>query len=152
LKKLAICVLLFLSASVLASAQVCASKVEGLLEQTGYTIKVLAPCRSWMATDATSIPKGDGLSGVMLIGESGDAVVIGTVLRTKARLNLSTDLAIKLLQFNHDLDWVKVGIDHDGDLFVRQELHEANLTELDVQNAFKTVAAAGEKVYAALDK
>jgi hypothetical protein len=152
LKKLAIGFLLTLSLSVPAWSQECASKVQGLLDRSGHQVKVLAPCRSWMATDIQSVPRGDGLSGVMLFAEQGDVVVVGTVLRTKAKLNLSADLLLKLMQFNNDLDFVKVGIDHDGDLFVREELRTASFTAEDFKDSITRVVAASNKVYAVLDK
>jgi len=105
-----------------------------------------------MATDIQSVPRGDGLSGVMLFAEQGDVVVVGTVLRTKAKLNLSADLLLKLMQFNNDLDFVKVGIDHDGDLFVREELRTASFTAEDFKDSITRVVAASNKVYAVLDK
>lgn len=146
MRKLAICILVCAACTV-AWGQDCTSKLRGIVEESGHVSKMISPCKAWMLTEVQSVPRGDGLTGVLLVGSAGDVVVVGIVIRTKANLKLSPDLAVKLLRLNHELDWVKVGIDHDGDLFVRQELHEESLTKDEFNASVMTVSTAGHKVY-----
>ncbi len=150
--KLAQFLLFALAFALPAFSQDCTSKVQAALDHSDIRVQTLAPCRVWKVTEFQSIPRGDGLTGVLLIGVKDDVVVVGTVLRTKARLHLTSDLQLKLLQFNNELDWVKVGIDHDGDLFLRQELRLSALTPDELKTSIATVADASVQVYAALDQ
>ncbi|ABF39259.1 hypothetical protein Acid345_0254 [Candidatus Koribacter versatilis Ellin345] len=152
MKRLTLGVLLLLFLSVWGRSQECTSKVQGFLDHSGYAIKVLTPCQSWMATDVLSVPKGDGLSGVMLFAEGDDFVIVGTVIRTKAKLNLSSDLLDKLMHFNDDLTFVKVGIDRKGDLFIREELRADTVTAEQFKDSVKRIIAGSNKVYATLSE
>ncbi len=50
-------------------------------------------------------------------------------------------------QVNNDVDFVKVGIDSDGDLFVRSELRMASLTDDELKDTVNRVVQATSKVY-----
>jgi hypothetical protein len=154
MKKLACALLLFLAFSVPVLSQECTSKVQEFVKKTGYKITAAKACEAWVATDALTIPKGDGLSGLLLIANESKTklVGIGTVVRSKAKLKLSADLLLKLMQLNDELDYVKVGIDHDGDLFVRAELHMASLTAEDFSATVKSVVDASTRIYALVEK
>ncbi|MBZ5522564.1 MAG: YbjN domain-containing protein [Acidobacteriia bacterium] len=152
MKKLAIGLLLSLALCAAAQSQECTSKLQGFVNNTGYKIKVAKACQVWVATDALTIPQGDGLAGLLLIGQEGEMGVVGTVVQTKAQLNLSADLLMKLMQMNNELDFVKVGIDNDGDLFVRSELRMASLTAEDFKASVKNVVDASSKIYSLLKK
>lgn len=74
------------------------------------------------------------------------------MVQPKAKLNLSADLLLKLMQLNDDLEFVKVGIDHDGDLFVRAELRVGSMTAEDFSASVKKVVEASTQIYAMLKK
>ncbi|HJX84833.1 MAG TPA: YbjN domain-containing protein [Candidatus Angelobacter sp.] len=154
MKNLTNVLLLFLVFSAPALSQECISKVQGFVDKTGYTITLVKPCKAWVAADALAIPKGDGLSGLLLIAQEDESglVGIGTVVQSKAKLNLSADLLLKLMRLNDELDFVKVGIDRDGDLFVRTELRMASLTAEDFSATVKSVVQASTRVYALVKK
>jgi hypothetical protein len=152
MKKVAIGLVLFLAFSAPAVSQECTSKLKGFVNKTGYKLTEARPCQVWVATDALSIPRGEGVTGVLLIGQSGDVVVIGTVVQPKANLELSADVLLKLMQLNNELEFVKVGIDSDGDLFVRAELRAGSMTAEDFSASVKKVVEASTQVYAALKK
>jgi acetaldehyde dehydrogenase (acetylating) len=69
------------------------------------------------------------------------------VVQAKANLDLSADLLLKLMKLNNELEFVKVGIDNDGDLFVRAELRMASLTAEDFSSAAKGVVEASTQTY-----
>jgi len=152
MKKAAIGLLLFLAFSARAVSQECTSKLQGFVNKTGYKFKVAKPCQVWVATDALTIPQGEGVTGVLLIGQAGDVVVIGTVVQPKAKLELSADVLLKLMQLNNELEFVKVGIDNDGDLFLRAELRAGSMTAEDFSASVKKVVEASTQVYATLKK
>ena len=58
---------------------------------------------------------------VILSTDSKDLVVIFVIVAQKAQMDLSPEFMQKLLHSNHDFDYVKVGFDNDGDLFVRAD-------------------------------
>ena len=147
MKKLALASLLLLALSTQAMSEECTSKLQEFVNSTGYTIKVAKPCTVWMATDALSIPRGEGVTGLLLIAQEGDIGIVGAVVQPKANLNLSADLLLKMLQLNNDVDFVKVGIDSDGDLFVRSELRMASLTDDELKDTVNRVVQATSKVY-----
>jgi hypothetical protein len=45
------------------------------------------------------------------------------------------------------MDYLKVGLDHDGDLFVRTEFHLATITTAEFNEMVQQVVAASTKVY-----
>jgi hypothetical protein len=150
--RLVIGFLVFLALLIPARAQECSSKVQELLSHSDIKTRTMAPCRAWAVTEFESIPRGDGLTGLLLIGSKDDVVVVGVVVRRKDRLHLTPELQLKLLQFDNELDYVKVGIDHDGDLFVRQDLRLSTITAEQLKNAVTAVADASVTVYAELEK
>jgi hypothetical protein len=152
MKKTAIGLLLFLALSASALSQECTSKLQGFVNKTGYKIKVAKACAVWTATDALTIPRGEGATGLLLIAQEGEMAIVGVVVQSKANLNLSADLLLQLMKMNNELEFVKVGIDNDGDLFVRTELHMPSLTEDDFKVAVKNVVEGSGQVFAMLKK
>ena len=150
MKKLAIGVLLSLAFSSAVLAQEC--KLQEWVNKTGYKIIVAKPCQVWVATDALTIPRGEGVTGVLLIAQQGEMGVVGAVVQSKAKLNLTADLLVKLMQLNNELEYAKVGIDSDGDLFVRAELHTASLTADEFSETVKKVVEASTRIYGMLEK
>jgi hypothetical protein len=152
MKKVAIGLLLLLTFSAPAVSQECTSKLQEFVNKTGYKLTEAKPCQVWAATDALTIPRGEGVLGLLLIGQEGDVVMIGTVVQPKAKLDLSADVLLKLMQLNNELEFVKVGIDHDGDLFVRAELRVGSMTAEDFSASVKKVVEASTQIYAMLKK
>jgi hypothetical protein len=147
MKKRTICLLFSLAFSNAALSEECTSKLQGLMNKTGYKVIVAKPCQVWVATDALTIPRGEGVTGVLLVAQQGEMVMLGTVVQPKAKLNLSAALLLKLMQLNNDLEYVKVGIDDDGDLFVRAELHMASMSADDFNAAVKRVVEGSTKTF-----
>jgi len=130
----------------------CTSKLQGFVSRSGYKVREAKPCKVWLASDALAIPKEGGMQGMLLIAQEGSMGMLGAVVQVKARLDLSSDLLKRLLQLNNELEYAKVGIDHDGDLFVRTELRMDTLTEADFKATVKNLNEAASKVWAALNK
>src|SRR5262245_4630847 len=95
-------------------------KIDQLLKQSGYKYNKAAE-GAWLVE-----PKGKTYRA--LIGSADDVIVIGVVLLKKEEMPVSQDFLLKLLKLNHDFDYVKIGLDGDGDLFSRTEHNIKGLT------------------------
>jgi hypothetical protein len=146
MKKLAVGLLLSLVFSGRALSQECSSRLQGFVNKTGYKLIVAKPCKVWVATDALTIPRGEGVTGLLLLAQEGEMGVVGAVVQSKAKLHLTADLLQKLMKMNNSLDYVKVGIDDDGDLFVRSELHMESVTGDEFSAVVKKVVEASTKI------
>ena len=147
MKNLALGILLALAFTNAALAQECTSRLQGFVTATGYAVKMAKPCQVWVATNALTIPRGEGVAGLLLIAQQGEMAIVGVPVQTKAKLHLTADQLRKLLQLNNDVDYVKVGIDHDGDLFVRSEVHVESITAEEFSATVQKVVAASSKAY-----
>lgn len=144
-------VLMLLFACGSASAQQkCPNKLQEYINGSGHQVIEATPCKIWFMPGLFEIPKGEGLQGLLLIGQEDDLVVLGTVVQTKAKDTLSREMLVKLLQLNNDVDYAKTGIDKDGDLFVRTEMRISALTAEDFKNAIRYVVNAGNRAYGLL--
>jgi Putative bacterial sensory transduction regulator len=151
MKKMMFLLLLFFATSAQAQ-EACTSKIQEFVDKSGFKFTVAQPCKVWIISDALTIPRGEGLQGLLLIAQEDELGIIGTVVQPKAKLNLSSDLLLKLMRLNNDLDFVKTGIDADGDLFVRAEVHMSSLTAEDFNATVKSVITASTQVASALEK
>jgi len=78
---------------------------------------------------------------VIISTDSKDLVVIFVIVAQKAQMNLSPEFMQALLRANHDFDYVKVGFDNDGDLFVRAD-STCRLLDVDELKALTTQVAS----------
>ena len=103
----------------------CSSQasIEQWLRAGGYAFKTIG-CQVWLVQNAIS----DMPTAQILIGVEGNDFVAGAVVRKKASLDLSQPTLLRLMQLSDDLEYVKLGIDKDGDLFLRAEVHRGDLT------------------------
>lgn len=145
MKRLVACLALVMALGTVAQAQ-CNSATAEFVNASGYKFKSDPECKYFVMFDALTIPH-DGLQGSVLIGEQEGIVVVGAVIRLKAHLDLSSATLAKLLHLNHELDFLKVGIDHDGDLFLRAELHKKSLDSAALKEALDLVKNGSQKVY-----
>lgn len=152
MKKRTLGVLLSLAFSLPALSQEpqCRSRMQELVAQSGYTIRLIQPCKAWSATNSLGIPRALGTKDQLLFAEEGELGLVGVQVQSKAQLNLTSALMLKLLKLNSVMDYVKVGIDHDGDLFVRAEFHLPTISPAEFNDTVKQVVAASTKVYNAL--
>jgi hypothetical protein len=127
----------------------CPTKINDYVNASGYKFSVAKPCSMWLISDAVKIPR-DGAQGVLLVAEEGEMLIVGTVVQLKAKLDVSAPALLKLMRLNHELDYVKIGIDNDDDLFVRLELHARKVDAADFKAAIATVITAAGKIYTAI--
>jgi hypothetical protein len=79
-----------------------------------------------------------------------DIAVLFVILAKKSGFKAAPDLMQKLLKMNADLDRVKIGIDGEGDAFVRVDLSIRRLDLQELKTNIEQVAAAADVVYGAI--
>ncbi|HYL20740.1 MAG TPA: YbjN domain-containing protein [Gemmatimonadales bacterium] len=82
-----------------------------------------------------------------IIAPGGDLLVTFVIMAKNAQLNVTPEFMNTLLHLNHELDYVKVGLDNDGDLFVRCDLALRILDEQEFKHAIGQLAASADQAY-----
>jgi hypothetical protein len=95
----------------------CQDKMVRLLTASAYTFKTHNSNVWSIVFDKDSLKDFK----VIISTDNKDLVVMFVIIAKKAQLNLTPEFMQALLRSNHDLDYVKVGTDNDGDLFVRAD-------------------------------
>ena len=94
---------------------------------------------------------GATLGDFKVIGANeGDLLVVFVTVARKDHIEMDMDLAAKMLALNNDLDQVKIGIDNDGDAFVRTDISIRMLDKQGFKETVEQVAAAAEETFAAI--
>jgi hypothetical protein len=121
-----------------------AARVGHLLEVSGYNFKQSPKSDKVWVVDF----KGKSLASFKVVLATQDDLLVTFVTVTeKKRLPTSSEFLAKLLKFNHSLDRVKIGIDDDGDLFVRTDVTIRVLDNQEFKLNIEQVAAAADEVY-----
>lgn len=120
-----------------------AAKVVQLLGGTGYTYVQRTPTVWYIDMNRSS------LKDFRLILASNDRllVIFVTVLK-KNQMRMTPEFMLSELQNNNKLDYVKIGIDKDGDLFVRTDCTPRVMDTQELKTQIEQVAAASNEVYA----
>jgi len=138
-------VLLWLSVASAAFAQSTAAKLETLVKASGYTSSKVND-NVWTIDFA-----GKQLPRIKLIlsasGKDKDGLfVIFANPADKSRVPATMNFMQVLLKANHDFDYVKVGIDADGDVFVRADIPDS-ADGAYFKGIVEQVAAATDQLY-----
>ena len=89
-------------------------KIEQMLKATGFTYKTHNPITWSIEFERKTIGKFR-----VIISNSEDIIVTFTTVTQKAKIRKTPQLMEALLSANHEYDYAKIGLDKDGDLFVR---------------------------------
>lgn len=87
---------------------------------------------------------------IVVASVTGDLITLFSVVAEKKDLKPSPEMLQKLLKFNADFDRVKVGIDKDGDVFVRIDLSIRVLDKDEMTVNADQVAAAADDIFKGL--
>ena len=88
-----------------------AVKVERFLAESGFEFKA-------HGTDGWTIQAS---TGTVVIGAEGENVVVEMIIAPKGKFQVSAESMSDMLKLAHGLDFLKVGIDPEDNLFVRSE-------------------------------
>ena len=118
------------------------AKVQRLVAGSGYSNQH-PNSKAWVIP-ATGPAIGDYK---VFVAVSGDIVVIGAVVAQKRQIPLTPAVLVELLKCNHDVDYAKIGLDSDGDAFVRVEIGSRILDAQEFKKIMEQVTAATDAVY-----
>jgi Putative bacterial sensory transduction regulator len=125
-----------------AQGESAAAKVQRLVQTSGYSNRHPKPTAWIIAAKGPAIGNYE-----VFVAVSGDIVVIGAVAAKKSQIPLTPPVLQTLLRSNHDMDFVKVGLDGDGDAFVRIEISSRLLDAQEFKKIMDQVTAATDAVY-----
>jgi len=83
----------------------------------------------------------------VVLSTNEDMLVVFVTVVKKSQMPVTTEFRGTLLSFNHTLDRVKVGLDDDGDLFVRSDSTCRILDSEEFKVQVQQVAASANEVY-----
>jgi hypothetical protein len=125
------------------ATQNSSAKIGQLLTASGYTFKQANDTVWSIDFTGKSLEKFK-----VILATNEDLVVIFAIVAQKRNIPLTTDLMSRMLRFDHDLDCVKVGLDNDGDAFVRTDLRVRVVDGQELKAAVDQIAASANEVYA----
>jgi hypothetical protein len=128
-----------------AATRASAAKVLPLLKESGYTYKTISESVWTMEWSRPSLGKF-----TVLMGVQDDQFVAGVVIAEKARIPITVDLMHKMLTLGNDLDYVRIGLDNDGDAYVRVEVRTRVMDLVEFKSDVEGMADAADKVFAAI--
>jgi len=120
-----------------------ATKVAQLLSRSGYTYTTHNK-----TTWSTELERKNIGKVRVIISVGGDIVVIFAILAKKANIQKTTQFLETLLSANHDYDYAKIGLDKDGDLFVRIDTPARVIDGQDLKSVIQQVANSSDELYA----
>ena len=127
--------------SQLGSAQ--AMSMDDMLKQTGYAYKTHNPTTWSIDLNRKNLGK------VRVILSSGsDILVTFVIVAKKAQIDKTPAMMDQLLTANHDYDYTKIGLDKDGDMFVRVDMPLRTIDAAELKSIIDQVANASDEVYA----
>jgi len=83
----------------------------------------------------------------VIISTGSEIVVTFAILAKKANINKTPRMIETLLTANHEYDYTKVGLDKDGDLFVRIDTRSRLIDSRELKDVIDQVANASEEVF-----
>jgi Putative bacterial sensory transduction regulator len=116
--------------------------MDAMLKQTGYAYNTHNPT-TW-SVDLTR--KNFGKMRVILSTGS-DILVTFVILAKKAKIQKTPQMMDALLTANHDYDYTKIGLDKDGDMFVRIDMPLRTIDATELKSIIDQVANASDEVY-----
>ncbi len=121
------------------------AKIASLLETLGYTY-------SKVSNNVWSVPfEGKVLKDFdLIVTAHEDLLVLFVLVTKKGDMRVTPELMQKMLRLNADLDRVKVGIDKDGDAFVRVDMSTRVLDSREFKANVDQVGAAADEVFKAI--
>ena len=90
--------------------------------------------------------KNIGDFGVIVAAQS-SYLLVGVLVARKGEMRSNTELNFKLLRLADSIDFVKIGLDGDEDLFVRTEIRTRLIDQQSLKEVIEDVSAAADKTY-----
>jgi len=120
-----------------------AMSMSDMLKQTGYNYT------THNATTWSIDLNRKHLGKVKVILSTGsDILVTFVIVAKKAAIQKTPQMMDALLTANHDYDYAKIGLDKDGDMFVRIDMPLHSVDPNELKQIIDQVANASDEVYA----
>ena len=132
----------FVSAQPSKQTQVSVAKMLDLLPKSGYQFKQYSPVVWGVDFEGKAI----GTVRVVMVAQE-NIVVIFAIIAKKDEIPLTAEFLKTMLRCNHKFDRVKVGLDDDGDAFVRTDTSARVLDGEEFRAIVEQVAAAANEAY-----
>jgi glucose/arabinose dehydrogenase len=126
-----------------SQAQTADARVEQLLKSSGYNYTTHSANTWSVEFDRKSIGKVR-----VIISTGSDIVVTFAILAKKAAINKTPKMMETLLSANHEYDYAKIGLDKDGDLFVRIDSPLRLVDSQELKSIIGQIANASDEIYA----
>jgi len=123
-----------------AAAQ--SSRVDQMLKATGFKFTTHNPTTWSIDFERKTLGKFK-----VIMSTGSDILVTFAILAKNANINKSPQLMEALASANHEYDYVKVGLDKDGDMFVRTDTLLRTLDSKALKDVINQVANASEEVF-----
>lgn len=136
---------LSLLVSTLALAESPAAKLESLIKASGYTSTKVNDSVWTIDFNGKQLPRFKVVLSASAKEKEGIFVIFANPA-DKAKLPSTPSFLSMLLRANHDFDYVKVGIDGDGDAFVRADIPDSADGSY-FKSVVEQVAAATDQLY-----
>jgi len=134
---------LLISGSALAESP--AAKLEGLIKASGYTSTKVKDDVWTIDFAGKQLPRFKVVVSVSAKEKDGIYVIFANPA-DKARLPSTPNFLTLMLKANNDFDYVKIGIDGDGDAFVRADVPDT-ADAVYFKSVVEQVAAATDQLY-----
>ena len=118
------------------------AKVDQMLKQTGFKFTTHNPNTWSIDFERKTLGKFK-----VIMSTGSDILVTFAILAKQANINKSPQLIETLLGANHEYDYVKIGLDKDGDMFVRTDTLLRTLDSRALKDVINQVANASEEVF-----
>ena len=137
--------------ALLAAFVICAASHSGFAQSTGVDEMLKQTGYAYTTHNATtwSIDLNRKNIGKMrvILSSGSDILVTFVIVAKKAGIQKTPQLMDALLTANHDYDYAKIGLDKDGDMFVRVDMPLRVLDATELKNIIDQVANASDELY-----
>jgi hypothetical protein len=131
--------------SVVAQVTSLTTKLEALVNGSGYKINKVNDAAYTIDFTGKQLAKFKLIVNMVAKGTDG-IIVVFTNPAEKAQIPNNTKIMSVLLKANGDFDYVKIGIDSEGDAFVRADI-PATADSVYFKTVVEQVAAATDELY-----
>jgi hypothetical protein len=128
-----------------AQTEASRGRVARLLDQSGYSFKKINEVVWTVPYTGKSLPDYQ-----VILTVKDELAIIFVVVAKSADIRTDARMQRTALNLNHRFDRVKVGIDNDGDLFVRVDVTTSTLNLAEFKRNVEQVANASDESHAAL--
>ena len=84
----------------------------------------------------------------VILSTGSEILVTFVIVAKKAAIQKTPQMMEALLTANHDYDYTKIGLDKDGDMFVRIDMPLRSLDATELKSVIDQVANASDEIYA----